>query len=119
MYLPPSIIFIFLSIRSLSVEVLSEITTKNAREELEETIENNPKRDIVLWKTNRQLHTALRYQTRFCGDAKSCAVPFSVEYKDTPCCSCSCADDCHEKGSCCLAMYDNITHMQADQRHSR
>ena len=126
--MPLSILFIFLSVLDPSVDLLSETTTNNVhlREEFEETtdldedeMKENPKRDILLWRTNLKLFNTLSYQTMLCGDAESCDVPFSVQHKHSPCCSCSCAENCYQEGSCCLAMYGNITRMHDDQRRSR
>ena len=77
------------------------------------------KRKILLWTTNERLFNVLQYQTLLCGDPYSCATPFSAKDKPHTCCFCSCADDCYAEGSCCLAMYENITHMQTDQQNSR
>ena len=81
----------------------------------------SPKREILLWRSNLnfKLFDKLKYHTRLCGDTDSCAAPFSVEPKPYTCCSCSCDEDCFDEGSCCLAMYEDLNHMQTDQQYSR
>ena len=74
----------------------------------------------MLWRSNRELFNKLQDHTHLCGDADTCgAAPFFVEPKPSSCCSCSCADYCFDEGSCCLAMYEDLTHMQNDQQNSR
>ena len=109
-----------------TVDLRVTTTWQYEGEESIETIDDDqrietesPKRKILLWTTNERIFNVLQYQTLLCGDPSSCAAPFSAKNKPHTCCFCSCADDCYAEGSCCLAMYQNITHMQTDQQNSR